>query len=230
VDQDPDRIVAELELIGAAGEEHDRAGLERDIRHLLAQYYGRSLREFRVTALMQDVLGVVRRHHLRLPPEVGLLLKTVAMSEALVRHLDPSFDAVAVAEPYLRRAIRQLYSPGYWVRTLRSRPLEVMLLGAALPGYLQRLLIRLDRDELTIRVRSDELPRALASLNDMANRLAAAVLVAAAGIGLLALYETEHPRLWSVGGVVFLVACLAVLGAVLRLLLDIWRSGRSRWE
>jgi len=226
VERDAARIADDVVDLGAAGPDLNREALQRDISHLLAQYYGRPLQEIPVTQVIQDTMATVQRHGLRLPAELALLAKAVAMNEALGRLLDPTFDVTGVAEPYVRRALRGLYSPGFWWQKLRLRPLEVMLLSAALPAHVQRLFTRLERNDLTFRIRYDELPQALAGLNGMVNRLALAILTAGGGVGLAILYQSTQPPVVSWLGLFFVAGFTTTTLVGVLLIVVIWRSGR----
>jgi hypothetical protein len=101
-----------------------------------------------------------------------------------------------------------------------------MLLGASLPGQMQRLLARIDRNDLTFHVHYDELDKTLQSLNRMVNRLALSVMTAAAWVGLILLFFAVKPDLGQFPGNLFLAASGVLALAVLYGVLQIWRSGR----
>ena len=89
----------------------DRPLLRRDLGHLLARYYGRPLGEIALGPLLEEALGVVRRHRLQLPARLALLLKTAIMSEGLAARLDPDFRLTAVLAPYAERLLLRQYAP-----------------------------------------------------------------------------------------------------------------------
>lgn len=86
--------------LGVANEEVDRKPLEHDLTLLLAQYNGRSLQEIQIAPLLTHVMSIVRAHHLKLPSDLALLLKTVMMCEGVAAQLDPSFELVPLLVPY----------------------------------------------------------------------------------------------------------------------------------
>lgn len=226
VERDTRRITDDLIALGATGPDLDRTALERDIDHLLAQYYGRTLAEIRVSRVIGEAMALVRRNRLHLPSELALLAKTIVQGEALGRHLEPSFEVTKVAEPYVKQAMRMFYSPSYWRGKLRLRTLEAMMLASALPGQAQRILTRLERNELTFHIHYDELPETLSSLNGMVNRLALAILTAAMGIGLAMVFQATGPELRSWVGALFVFGFAAVAALATGLLIAIWRRGR----
>lgn len=226
VERDAARIVDELSMMGAVPALWDRLAVERDIDHLLTRYVGVSLVDVRLADVVTDAMDMIRRHGLRLPAELALLTKTLLMAEALGRRLDPELNVILVIEPTVRATMRTFTSPEFWWRKMRLRPLEVALLAAELPGHVQRLLTRLERDELAFHVRYDELPETLRGLNGMVNRLALSVIAAAGAIGLSVLFFAVDPVWGSFQGWVFggLFVVLGLLTA--NVLFRIWRSGR----
>jgi hypothetical protein len=101
-----------------------------------------------------------------------------------------------------------------------------MILGSALPRRLQRLLTRLDRQELTFRIHYDELPETLNALTGLVNRLATAILVAAASIGLALMFNAVQPPMWSWRWNLFAVLFIVIGVATIRLMVGIMRSGK----
>ncbi len=100
---DAPSLADELLGLGTATGPVDRAALTRDLASLLAKVTGVPLGELRLGPLLQAELAIVRRHRLRLPPELALLVKTAAMTEGLAALLDPDFVLVAAFAPYAAR-------------------------------------------------------------------------------------------------------------------------------
>jgi ubiquinone biosynthesis protein len=175
--------------------------------------------------VVTDVMDMMRRHRLRLPSELALLAKTATMAESLARTLDPDLNVIELVDPTIRRAMKRFYSADFWKDKLRLRPLEVALLAVALPGHIQRILTRIDRNDLSFQVRYEQLPETIRGLNSMVNRLALAILCAAGMIGLAMLYLAVHPTLATWHGWVFGAALVAITGMTLWVLIRIRGSG-----
>ena len=106
-----DQMVDALLEMGVAASRIDRE-LRRDLENLISPYYGRPLGEIALTPLLNDALAVVRRHRMRLPSNLALLLKTIIITEGPGARLDPDFCLLSVIEPYANRLLLKLYSPG----------------------------------------------------------------------------------------------------------------------
>lgn len=224
--RDSSRLVDEVALVGALPVGWDRHLMERDVSHLLSQYVGATLRDLPLNAVVNDGMDLIRRHGLRLPSELAMLAKTASMLDGLCRRLDPDINILDVVSPTIQESMKRFYSPAFWGKRLRLQPLDAMLLGASLPGQLQRLLSRIDRNDITFHVHYDELDKTLQSLNRMVNRLALAVMTAAAWVGLILLFFAVKPNLGQFPGNLFLVASAVLVLAVLYGVVQIWRSGR----
>ena len=225
-EKDAGRLVDGIAQLGVTLSGWDRRAMERDVAHLVAHYVDVPLAELPLPVIVGDAMAMIRRHRLRLPPELALLLKTASQAEALGRRLDPGLNAIELVEPTMRAAVRRFYSPAFWRQRLRMRPLEVAMLGDALPGHLQRILSRIDRNDLSFHVHYDELPETLRGLNAMINRLAVAIISAAGLIGVAILYLAVQPVSggWQAAGFALAFTLLGIMATLV--LFSVWRSGR----
>lgn len=89
---DLDGLVDALEDLRVAGGHEDRAALRGDLAGLVERYGNTPIGEIRMADVLSDMLGAIRRHRLRLPPDLMLLLATVVMCEGVAVDLDPDFE------------------------------------------------------------------------------------------------------------------------------------------
>lgn len=225
-DRDAQRIVDEIAQLGVVGAGWDRKAMERDIAHLVAQYVGVPLAQLPLIMIINDVMSMLRRYDLRLPSELSLLAKTATMAESLARSLDPQINVIAVVRPIVRSSMQRLYSLDYWKGRLKYRPLEIALLGASLPGYLQRIFTRIDSNDMSFRVQVDELDRTLGTLERLVNRLALAFITAAGYVALALAYLAVRPGLGTWQGVVLVLLALPLVMFTMTVVLGVRRSER----
>jgi ubiquinone biosynthesis protein len=227
VQLDEEGVVDQLVRMGMVGGQVDRTALRRDIGRLLRRYQGLPLKAIRAGEVLQEAMPIAFRHRLRLPSELWLLGKTLAMMEGVGLQLCPDFDPFAVSAPYVHQFILQMASPREWGPTLLRATSEWSSLVALLPRVGTRLLTQAERGELEVTLRHKELGDALARLDRLANRISLSLLLAALIVGLALLVPAF--RLTERGG---LVTGLAVAGFVGASLLGIWlilsilRAGR----
>lgn len=227
--QDAGRLVDVLQELGVARQRIDRDTLQRDLDWALRRYYGRPLAEISISAVLTEALGIVRRHHLQLPPDLALLVKTLVMEEGLGAQLDPTFNLAPVLAPYARRLWLRQYSPLQWARRLNTTSLDVARLGMDLPQQLRRIINDLERGALEVAARPSGLEPYLYRLERIANRIVFGILTAAFVVGLallLAVYRPPGFTHWA--GIVFALGLAAVLLLGLYLSWQVLRSERRR--
>jgi ubiquinone biosynthesis protein len=195
--QDADRLVDAFLKLGATSQHVDRALLREDLEHLVSRYYGQSLGSIAIVPLLKETLALVRRHHLRLPANLALLLKTVIMNEGLGVQLDPDFRLTTVLIPYAQQLMLRQYSPLLWTKRLGQAGMDAAWLGTELPEQLQRLLDELERGTLTMSMRPTELDPVILRLERLGKQIVLGIILAAFITGLAMLMASYHPAGWN---------------------------------
>ena len=90
--------------------------LRAEIGAFVDQYRCVPLGQLDLAALLSDLMRILREHGLALPPDLALLVKAFITLEGMGRQLDPDFDMVAEAAPWLREAMIAQYSPAALTR------------------------------------------------------------------------------------------------------------------
>ena len=201
--------------------------LEGEIEAFVDQYYGVALAQLNLGQMLGDVTAILREHRLVLPSDLALLIKAFITLEGMGRGLDPQFHMAEEALPVLRRVLRARYRP----RALAQRGWKTvrgaLALAEKLPHDIARLLRKARHGQLRIGLELAHLQRVGNQLNQAANRLAMALVIAALIIGSSIVMTVQGgPTLWGLPAFGFLGFCGAVLGG-LWLVRAIWRSGHD---
>lgn len=218
--QDADRLVDTLLDLGVTRKRVDRALFRRDIEHLLGTYWGLPLSELKVTALLNDVFAVMRQHHLHLPSNLALLLKTVIMIEGLGESLHPDFHFTTTLAPYTERLVLREYSPLRWIRGFGRAGLDFARLGAEMPQQLRRIVNAAEEGNFQIGMHPEGFDPIINRLEKISNRIVLGVIAAAFINGLAVLVSVYKPPGWERWGwVVFAFGflCALLLGIYLAL-------------
>lgn len=97
---DADGLAAAMATLGVAPPSSDATVLRDDLADFMATYRHATLQELQIRVILGDMLAVVRRHHLRFPHQLALLMKTVTMCEGVAQRLDPTFELLPLLMPY----------------------------------------------------------------------------------------------------------------------------------
>ncbi len=225
---DYDQLVDTLLEMGMTAARVDRMRLRRDLEHLIAPYYGRSLGEIDLTPLINDALAIVRRHQMHLPSNLVLLLKTIIITEGLGARLDPDFRLITVIDPYANELLLKLYSPSRWMRKLKRAGLDIAWLSAEAPQQLRRLVGEIERSGFEFGMRPESFEPLISRLERLTNRVVLGILAAAFIVGLATLLSVYRPPgLENWAGVIFAIGFFFALILGIYLAWSILRSGRG---
>jgi predicted unusual protein kinase regulating ubiquinone biosynthesis (AarF/ABC1/UbiB family) len=217
-------ITVELagETAGGVGHEFsERVGA------LVAEHGDATVGEIEVGTLLIEVCRTAAAHGLVMPSELSLLGKTLLHLDQIARRLDPDFDPNAELRRYATRMLRKQIdrdaSAGSWMAAL----LETKELLEDLPGRANRLLEILAQNKLRLHVDAIDEERLTSSMEKIANRIAAGLVLAAliVGASLLMRVETEF-TLFGYPGLAMLLF-LGAAGGGVWLILTIFRERRS---
>lgn len=224
--ENADRLVDVFLELGVTRRRVNRELLRRDVDHLLTVYWGRQLKEVKITALLNDVFTIMRNHRLHLPPNLALLLKTVIMIEGLGTNLDPDFQLARVLAPYSQRLVLQRYSPAFWIPRFGSASVDLARLGVELPQQLRRMLGAIEHGNLQIATRPEGFDPLIDRFERISNRIVLGVIAAAFINGLAVLLSVYRPPSWERWAWIFFAfgfLCALVLGIYLA-----WAIGRIK--
>lgn len=195
VDEDVSLAVDTLFTAAGSPGEIDVAELEREVSHLITKYYNKSLNQIRMGDLINEVMALVRNHHLAISSELAMLLTTLVVLEGLGRLLDPDFDFVAVTTPFARKLTAARMEPAALTRTFMQSLRRFVNIGQDLPESLTRFLRRAGQGEFRIAVHPIGFEPLLKRFEEATNRMSFALVVSAFVIGLsLLLSRTELPE------------------------------------
>jgi ubiquinone biosynthesis protein len=218
--------VADLLLDWAGQEPVDADALALDVSAFMDQFHGMPLEQIHIGRLLGELTAIMREHHITLPPDLALLFKAVISLEGLGRMLDPGFDIVREATPFLRRASAERMSPGSLGReAARAMDQGLKLLGA-LPGGLRRLLrlVRHGKPELSVDV--PNLNEFADRLDRAASRLTMGIVTAALIIGSSIVMTVAGQNGWFAPSMLGVAGFIAAVACGVWLLLSMRGNGR----
>lgn len=210
--QDAGRLADVVLDLGHTRVHVDRNALRRDMQHMLDRYCDRSLGDVKLTAMLTELLTILRWHHLRLSADLALLVKTLGMSEGLGVRLDPRFNLMDVYIPFTEDLLRRRFSMRQWAGQIMLTGIDALEMAMSLPQQLRRVLGDIERGGFEINVQTQSLEPYLDRLEQLTNRLTLGMLASAFTVGLALLVAAYHPANWDVMSEVLFLAVLMLAG------------------
>ncbi len=227
--QETDRVVEAFSDLGIATKAADRRKLSRHLERLRVRYYGLDLEKIHAQSFFEDIMGLAFENRLRMPSNLVLVFKAIAMLEGISLQLDPDINVFNEVEPYVRDALLELQSPINRLKEIADQMRESTEAMMLLPRQIQRMLERMEAEEGNLSMTMKGLDEPTRRITAAANRLVLAILAAAFVVGpaLLIPRISEIFPEWQAGAAFLIFAGFATsLLLTLVLVLSIWRSGR----
>jgi ubiquinone biosynthesis protein len=92
-------------------EKVDLREFQLDTWEMLDQYHGVPLKQIELKRVFRQALYLIEKHHLKIPPDLFLLNKSLVYLESTGRSLDPDFNAVEQIQPFIKEIILKKISP-----------------------------------------------------------------------------------------------------------------------
>jgi ubiquinone biosynthesis protein len=116
--QDTARVVDALSDLGIVTRAADRRKLTRDLDWLHMRFYGLDLERIHARSFIEELMRLAFANRLKMPSNLVLVFKTIAMLEGISLQLDPDLNIFDEVEPYVREALLELQSPIVRVKEL----------------------------------------------------------------------------------------------------------------
>ena len=229
IQQDASAALRGLEGLGVRYDTEVRPDLIQELRDFLHKYSGLSVGEVTLGQALSELISLVRRFRLQMPPVFPLLTKALVTAEGISRSIDPTLNVYEVARPYAQHLLNERYAPDTLLGTARERALEYARYLEDYPEQIRQFLTELEDGEIEVQLRHQGLDELGGGVDVLANRLVFAVVTAALLIGssMIGAFVEGGPRMPYLGvSVVSFVGFSIALVMAAIVLLFIYRSRR----
>jgi len=164
----------------------DRAvpqALEADISEMLIRYHKIPLARIDMATLFDEFFDIVHRHGLRIKSEFMVLGKALVTYEEVARQLDPDYDLIKSAAPYVRKLAIKQFGLAQVLKDMKVGAAELREFLVKFPSEARRLTSKLNKGEALIKLDLKGLERLIVELDRSTNRLAFALVIAAIIVG-----------------------------------------------
>jgi ubiquinone biosynthesis protein len=195
VEKDSERLVETLLTVSRTSEDTDPRALEREVLELLDVHMAASVADIRIGELMLDITDLIRKYHLRVPPDLFMMIKALVTAEASVRLIYPQLDVVSEMLPHVRRLAAQRFQPRRIVDRLKVLLLKLATSPGQFPKRIGDIVAKMERGDLRLRFEHHHLDDLTSTLDKIFSRLTLGVILGAMIIGSSLIVTTGLPPL-----------------------------------
>ncbi len=195
----------------------DRAALSAEIDRMLERYVPATLEEMHFGEALGEMLELIRRFGLRLPGNLALLFKALAMTEGLLESVEPDATLNDHLEPLVEKLMYGQLSGDDWIERARESAYDAAELSIELPRRLDRVMGEVERGNIRVWARIEDLETMVSRFEQTIERANLTMLAAACIVGLaivLVFFKPQGVERWI--GVVFWIGVAIAFFIALR--------------
>jgi len=207
-------------------DEPDIRSLEKDVALFMGQHLYKPVKEIKIGRLLQDLLEIASRYRLGIPPDLFLMMKALGTVEGVALSLDPDFEMVSHAKPFIERIRLARFFPQRVAADIYRMVSDLLQFSRQFPQDMLEIGRLIRQKRLTVRLDHQGLETMMATHDQISNRISFSIIIAALIIGSALIVISGTPPFFYgislIGIILFLAA--AIMG--IWLLVAILRKGR----
>ena len=223
---DAKAVVKVYDKAGILGEGINLKALEADFNDFMYRYHKIPLSRLDMKTIINDLFYIVHRYEIQVQSELMLLGRALSTYEEVARMLDPDFNFINEAIPFVKKLAKRKYKPKVILRDFLRGVHDLRDFLVGFPFELRRITQKIGRGELSFTLQHKGLEKLILELDRASNRISFALVVAAIIVGSSLIMRMD------VGPFLFGYPVRGIVGYVMAGLLGVWlviailRSGR----
>jgi predicted unusual protein kinase regulating ubiquinone biosynthesis (AarF/ABC1/UbiB family) len=226
--KDADEVVSSLVELGALEISGDIGPVTRSVQYMLDNFMGKPFEAQSIAAISDDLYEIAYDRPFRFPATFTFVMRAFSTLEGLGKGLDPGFNFMEIAKPFATSLMENGTSkdPGSlsasFLGEIGRQAAQASNSAFNLPRKIEDTIVKLERGDLRLRVRSQESDRILRRISNVGISAIYSILCAAAIVSATILLVNN----WYVIAGIMLTVGIFFLIALLRLLIRMDRAER----
>jgi ubiquinone biosynthesis protein len=162
------------------------------------------------------MLELAAQHRLRIPPEIFLMMKALSTVEGVGLSLDPDFDMIAHAEPFIRQVKLSRFSPKRLGSDALSIFAQYMDFVQEFPKDLLEITRTIRQKKFTFMLELKSMESMLHTHDQISNRISFSIIIASLIIGSALIVISKTPPLF------YGISLIGIIGFLAAALMGIW--------
>lgn len=151
----------------------------KDLRELIAPYFGLTLKNVNLGKLLMKSSGVAARHYIQVPTDLMLFFKSIVSIEGMGRKIHKDFDFLQYSLEFAGELAKSKYGPQRMMDDMSQMARESKLFLNALPRQLNFFLRKINSPDHAFRLKVGEIKELKRSVESSSNLLFLGIIIAA---------------------------------------------------
>jgi ubiquinone biosynthesis protein len=207
-------------------EDPDIRLLEKDVADFMGRHLHKPLKDIKIGKLLNNLLELAFQHRLRIPPDIFLMLKAFSAIEGVGLMLDPDFDMIKQAAPFIKEVKLARLSPQRITGDIFRLAIELFQFLENFPKDILSITRLIKQQKLSLNLEYKGLDKMLSTYDQISNRISFSIIIAALIIGSALVIMSKVPPLFYDISLIGIIGFLAAAIMGIWLLVAILRKGR----
>jgi ubiquinone biosynthesis protein len=211
-DRNAEKVIRVAERMAVNNRRIDRRRIEKEVTFLLNKHRDFGPSGTKIGTVGLEMLYIFGSNGIEVSADYALLSKAILCVEETARSLDPEFDILTVAKPFLVKLNQERWSVDSVARQTLYPMLGMLRRMQQIPEHMQRILQRIEEEDLQINFHHTGTENIEETFNASMTRLTVGIIIGSLLIGSSLIITTGvGPLLWgfpAIGIVGFLVSGL----------------------
>lgn len=162
--EDYDRLAEEYINLAPFNEKIDQDQFARELRDIIAPYYGLTLRSVNLGKVLMNSSSVATKNHIALPTELMMFFKSIVTIEGLSRKIIKDFDFLNYALEFAMQLAKNQYDPDKLTQEFLEVLRDSKNLFYILPRQIRQALRKINHPSFALKLDIlglKEVPRAI---------------------------------------------------------------------
>lgn len=216
VEKDGDGMVHTLLRLCTREGPVDEDSLERELLDIVDSYFAVPVKDMNIGQILMAITELLRVYHLRLPPDLVVMVKALVTAEGTARQIHPGLNVISEAEDYVKELAKRRYEPRNMWRNFSTAVSRIFSSQREIPKRLVQILDRVSRGDLKVNFRFENIADLIKAMENSSNRLAFSIIIASLIVGSSMIITT------GVGPLLFGFPAIGVVGYIISAVLGLW--------
>ena len=183
INKKPNKIIDSVLKFTQYDEMPDRDALQRDITEIIDEYLMQPLKYIDFSKFIETMMEILAHHHLRVLPNMFLMMKALVSLERLGKDLDPELEIVQLASPYVKKIYFDRFNLKKLVLDMADPINDVIKLAYEMPDDIRYIVKQIRKGKLKLELEYRGLDDMRATFIKICNRIVFAMVLSALILG-----------------------------------------------
>lgn len=213
---DVDKLISVLMSIGIKKGYINKNKFFEDISYLFDMYLSTSLKNIKISIMLQEIFQCASNNNIQLPKELTMLIRSLVIIEGILEKIDPEIKILDIAIPYVKSANK--------LRFIKNIKLEDLLLNSykttddlsKIPTKTIQLINSILNGRAKVQLNVNNLDNSINELNRMVNRIVFALIISSMIIGSSFILNS------NIGPKFYDISIIGILGYLIAAFMGFW--------